>query len=164
MEAILSIDMYGSIGANGDLLIRDSEDLQHFRRVTNGCQLFAGRKTAEGLPELPGRRVIPVSVSFERGFSYEESLGIAEMYPRNVVIGGGEIYEVFWDDITIFHITEFQVDLSKVADTFFNLPRLSEEFTLINNSYSDGCASLAKCADGESRYIPRTYDTYVRNV
>ena len=162
MEAIVAMDNYGAIGADNGLLIHDKEDLQHFRRITMGCQCIVGRKTAANMPELKGRRVIPVSREFSRGYCYEEILCMAEMSARTIVIGGTEIYELFWDDITIFHVTQFDIDLTRDADTFFDYQRLDEEFTLLPGTMSDGGGSSMIYATKEKYTINRTYDTYVR--
>lgn len=50
-------------GNDGDLLVRSSRDLQHFKELTTGHTLIMGRKTFESLGSkaLPNRKMIVVS-------------------------------------------------------------------------------------------------------
>lgn len=82
----------GDVTAPG-MLWHCPEDLQYFRKMTEGYVVIVGRKTAETLPAqgLPGRTVVKVSRSGEKG-TMSLSAAVAK-YPNAFVIGGGEVYQ-----------------------------------------------------------------------
>ncbi len=97
-----------SIGKNGDLLVRISDDLKRFKALTVGHPIIMGRKTYESIGRvLPDRTNIIITRNPELKVpgafvvsSLDEALekaAIEEMTGKNVnkeifVIGGGEIY------------------------------------------------------------------------
>lgn len=91
-----------------------------------GKPLIMGRRTWESLPRkpLPGRRNIVITR--QRGFapegaevaaSAEEALRLAGSVPEVAVIGGGEIYRLFWPCADRLYLTE--VDMTVEGDTSF---------------------------------------------
>ena len=117
---VYACDLKGAIGKDGDLPWKQSTDLQHFKRVTLGGTIVMGRKTWESLPgKLPGRRSIVMSRSQRDDvevMSYDEVLLLSQ--EQDVyIIGGGEIYRLFIDDVKELHRTIIQTEVED-ADTF----------------------------------------------
>ena len=117
---VYACDLKGAIGKDGDLPWRQSTDLQHFKRVTLGGTIVMGRKTWDSLPgKLPGRRSIVMSRSPRDDvevMSYEE---VKELPSKQdvYIIGGGEIYQLFREDVKELHRTIIKTEI-KDADTF----------------------------------------------
>jgi dihydrofolate reductase len=93
-----------------------------------GKPVIMGRKTWDSLPRkpLPGRRNIVISRKTDQLVqgaeivgNVEEALAAAQVdHPSEVtVIGGGEIYRLFWPLADQIYLTE--VDLDVEGDTFF---------------------------------------------
>lgn len=117
---IYACDLNGAIGKDGDLPWRQSTDLQHFKRITLGGTIVMGRKTWESLPgQLPGRRNIVMSRSTRDDIeilSYEEVISLSK--EQDVfIIGGGEIYNLFIDDVKELHRTLINTKIEN-ADTY----------------------------------------------
>lgn len=117
---VYACDLKGAIGKDGDLPWRQSTDLQHFKRITLGGTIVMGRKTWDSLPgKLPGRRSIVMSRSPREDIevmSYQEVKDLAaeqDVY----IIGGGEIYRLFIEDVKELHRTIIQTEIEE-ADTF----------------------------------------------
>ena len=99
LSMIFACDEKGAIGKEGDLPWRQSTDLKHFKRTTLEKIVVMGRKTWESLGQpLPKRRNI---VMTRQGvdddvetMSFEQVMSLAEEH-EVMVIGGGEIYELF---------------------------------------------------------------------
>ena len=95
------------IGRDGDLPWRLSDDLKHFKRVTDGLPVVMGRRTYQSIGRpLPGRTNIVLSrdesyapVGVVPARTMGEALSLAEDFARETqaeevcVIGGGLIYE-----------------------------------------------------------------------
>jgi len=117
---VYACDLKGAIGKDGDLPWRQSTDLQHFKRVTLGGTIVMGRKTWDSLPgKLPGRRSIVMSRSPRDDvevMSYEEVKELSS-HQDVFIIGGGEIYQLFREDVKELHRTIIQTEI-KDADTF----------------------------------------------
>ena len=115
---IVACDRNGAIGKDGDLPWRQSTDLQHFKQITMGSNLIMGRKTWDSLPgKLPGREhfVLTRNNSFEETSTirYEDALKM-----EGWIIGGGEIYKLFIDDVSVLHRTIIDTRVNE-PDTFF---------------------------------------------
>lgn len=116
---IAAIDKNNAIGRNGQLLVKLSDDLKRFRRLTIGKTIIMGRKTYDSIGHaLPNRRNIVLSRS-------TTALSDAEVYAcledalaacNNdcFVIGGAQIYEQAMpiaDKLELTHIdAEFDAD------------------------------------------------------
>lgn len=117
----------GVIGRDGTLPWAISEDLQRFKKLTMGKPMVMGRKTFESLPGLlPGRRHIVLTRQEEWQadgaeivHSVEDALALAgeEDY---AVIGGAEVFDLFWQHGTHFELTEVRGDID--GDTFMRSP------------------------------------------
>jgi dihydrofolate reductase len=103
LTLIASVAADGGIGRGGELLLRDAEDMRHFRATTTGHAVVMGRKTWESIPPrlrpLPGRR--NVVLSRDAGFAapgaevasgLDAALALLTDAPRVYVAGGAEVY------------------------------------------------------------------------
>ena len=117
---VYACDLKGAIGKDGELPWKQSTDLQHFKRVTLGGTIVMGRKTWESLPgKLPGRRSIVMSRSQRDDvevMSYDE-VRLLSQEQDVYIIGGGEIYRLFIEDVKELHRTIIQTEVEG-ADTF----------------------------------------------
>lgn len=139
INAIAAIDQEWGIGKEGGIPFRDPTDMKLFKLLTLGCPVVMGRKTYESLPEmyrpLPGR----VNVVFSRDESFRDDVGsipnvlpvanMSEFYDWGKdredtvwIIGGGEVYDMFFPAIKEFYITRFKV--KEECDTFLDKNRL----------------------------------------
>lgn len=126
---VVAVSRNGVIGREGSLPWHISSDLRRFKEITMGKPVVMGRKTWESLPRkpLPGRRniVITRSRSFaadgaEVAGSAEEAIALCAGAPEIAVIGGGEIYRLFWPMVDRLYLTE--ADLEVEGDTHFPVP------------------------------------------
>ena len=128
ISLVVAASRNGVIGRDGGLPWHISSDLKLFKQITMGKPLIMGRKTWDSLPRkpLPGRRNIVISRNIdipiqgaEVARNREEALALATVdRPAEIaVIGGGEIYRLFWPLADQIYLTE--VDLEVEGDTLF---------------------------------------------
>lgn len=136
MKAIVAVDENWAIGKDNQLLFHIKEDLKQFKTLTMDKAIVMGRKTFESLPgkkPLKGRDnyilTRDTNYSVEGATvvnSYSEFLTqYANKYPPSeiFVIGGSEIYKLFFDSIDEVYLTKIHSSVEG-ADTFF--PNLDE--------------------------------------
>ena len=117
----------GVIGRDGTLPWAISEDLKRFKKLTMGKPMVMGRKTFESLPGLlPGRRHIVLTrqedwraEGAERARTVEEALALAGDTDV-AVIGGAEVFDLFWQHGTHFELTEVRAEIA--GDTVMRSP------------------------------------------
>ncbi len=132
ISAVLAVSENNVIGSESDLPWRLSNDLKWFKKNTLGKPMIMGRKTLESLPGvLPGR----TSIVLTRDKAYsangvltahspQEALTLAkEDAEKNeaneiMIVGGGEIYALFGNDIDRYYLTRVHTELD--GDTFFS--------------------------------------------
>lgn len=138
IQMIAAIDQKGALGKDGDLIIRNKEDMDFFKARTEGCTLIMGRKTWEsiGPKPLPGRTCIVLTSEPQRVRGRSNgpaffvkgkcaALEIAEKCNRRVVvIGGASIYEMFEPEANLIWITAWDTVIPD-ADTFIT-PKIYE--------------------------------------
>lgn len=155
LKLIAAIGKNRELGKNNDLpLWRLSTDQKRFRELTTGCTVVMGRKTFLSFPEkyqpLPNRRNIILTRDENFKIDGAESFASLDGFledPRVSsetawVIGGGDIYRQFINQVNELHITH--VDGEFMADTFFPeidmaiWKKVSEEFVAADekNSHS----------------------------
>ncbi|HOB06214.1 MAG TPA: dihydrofolate reductase [Propionibacteriaceae bacterium] len=126
LTAIAAVARNGAIGDGADIPWRIPEDWKRFKAVTMGGVLLVGRKTHDGMGNLPGRSSIVVTrdESYEApgaevAHTIERALELLEGHAgkRRWVVGGGEIYRLFWPYTTDLDITE--VDQAPDVETRF---------------------------------------------
>jgi dihydrofolate reductase len=134
ISLVVAASRNGVIGKDGGLPWHISSDLKMFKQITMGKPVIMGRKTWDSLPRkpLPGRRNIVVSRTIDiaplgaaAAGSIEEAFELAEVdhTAEIAVIGGGEIYRLFWPMADQIYLTEVDVDVE--GDTFF--PKINPE-------------------------------------
>ena len=130
---VVAVARNGVIGREGGLPWHISSDLKRFKEITMGKPVIMGRKTWDSLPKrpLPGRRNIVITrqpdfraEGAEVVASPEEALALCAGEAELAVIGGGEVYKLFWPHVDRLYLTE--VDLDVEGDTHFPAPDPSE--------------------------------------
>ncbi len=123
---VVAVARNGVIGREGGLPWHISSDLKRFKEITMGKPVIMGRKTWDSLPRkpLPGRRNIVITrqprflaEGADVVATAEEALNLCAGAPEVAVIGGGEVYRLFWPMVDRLYLTE--VDLEVEGDTHF---------------------------------------------
>ena len=123
---VVAVARNGVIGRDGGLPWHISSDLKRFKAITMGKPLIMGRKTWESLPKkpLPGR--LNIVITRQKDFQAEGAVVVADAEAARAaageaeeiaVIGGGEIYDLFFARADRIYLTE--VDLEIDGDTRF---------------------------------------------
>jgi len=125
ISLIVAIAQNGVIGARNQLPWHLPDDLRHFRAITTGHTVIAGRKNYQSIGRpLPNRRNIVVSR--QRGFeapgclvahSLEEALAMVATESEVFVIGGAELYAQALPLATRLYLTEIHATVP--GDTTF---------------------------------------------
>ena len=132
MELVVAMTTKGVIGKASGLPWHIPEDLKHFRLLTQGSVVVMGRKTYNSLPYGPLKNRMNVVLSREPGLesqndnlifvTMENIFHVLDEYKREnkkiFIIGGSDIYKLFWDHCTTIHITHV-LDDTVEGDTFF---------------------------------------------
>ena len=128
LALIAAVARNGVIGRDNDLVWRDRDDLQRFKRLTLGHVLVMGRRTYDSIGRpLPGRTTVVVTRQPDwsapgvvAAHSLDEALKLAEdVSPGQdaYVAGGGEIYRLALPLADRLELTEIDADLA--GDTMF---------------------------------------------
>ena len=149
---IAVVDQNMGIGRNGDQLVYISNDLKRFKQLTSGCTIVMGRKTFEALPKgaLPNRRNIIVSrnknsvfPNCETACSVEEVFDMINNEKEVFIIGGGEIYRLFFPFVRCIYLTRILHTFENV-DTFFpDIDNNEWHITSSEGSFIDEKSSLS---------------------
>ncbi len=124
---VAAIDRNLAIGFQGDQLVYISDDLRHFKALTQGKTVIMGRRTNQALPHghLPNRRniVLTRDTSFalpqvEVAHSVPEALQLTDSDPEVCIIGGEQIYCAFMPYASLLKLTLIDHAFPQ-ADTFF---------------------------------------------
>ncbi|WP_178990123.1 dihydrofolate reductase [Winogradskyella schleiferi] len=116
-----------AIGRDNSLIWHLSDDLKHFKSLTNGHHIIMGRKTFESFPKpLPNRTHIVITrqkdYKVPQGVivvnSLEDALDAARFDKQPFVIGGGEIYKQAMPLVDKLEITRVHSTFEN-ADAFF---------------------------------------------
>lgn len=134
---VVAMSQNRAIGKDNQLLWHIPDDLQHFKRITQGGVIVMGRKTFESLPRLlPNRTHIVITrkpIKYEgvvMAHSLQDAILLAKAYAhakqqnKIFIIGGGEIYNQSLDMADVLEITE--VDTVIEGDAFY--PDIDEKF------------------------------------
>ena len=126
ISMVVAVSRNGVIGVGGGLPWHISSDLKRFKEITMGKPIVMGRKTWESLPRkpLPGRRNIVLSrtpgfvaAGADTVSTAAEALTSCAGAEELAVIGGGEIYRLFWPMADRIYLSE--VDVEVEGDTRF---------------------------------------------
>lgn len=135
MNAIVSVTTNWGIGYQGELLVRNAEDMRYFVRMTRGGIVICGRATYQSFPHgaLPNRRNIVLSRDV--GFAPEDAEVVRSIEELQVLlgsksdgdhvwlIGGAHVYNQLLDQCERALVTKH--DVCVPADAFF--PNLDEK-------------------------------------
>lgn len=113
------------IGVQGRLPWKLSDDLKHFKRLTTGKPIVMGRLTWEAIGRpLPGRQNIVltrqtdfVADGCDVVSAPAEALAVAADAEEIMIIGGGQIYELFLPNAARLYITRVHTEID--GDAFF---------------------------------------------
>ena len=127
ISAIVAHGLNREIGKKNSLLWIFKEDLQIFKKITDGKYIVMGRKTFFSIKKNLGNRILLVlSKTLKNKFlsinvigDYEIVLEINKRNPYHeiIIIGGSDIYELFLPFIERLYISK--INSSFTADRFF---------------------------------------------
>jgi len=136
MRAIVAVAQNLVIGDGYDIPWHYPDDLKRFKEKTVGHPVIMGRKTFESLGRpLPGR----TNIVLTRDVNYPKPTGVLIFNSKEDamnylqrhnqlenawVIGGLEIYNLFFDDIHYFDVTE--IPETPEGNVFFPVERVVE--------------------------------------
>jgi dihydrofolate reductase / thymidylate synthase len=149
VDIIIAYNSTGGIGLEGKIPWHCPEDLKIFKDKTNNSLLIVGRKTAESLPNLPGRTLFCLSQKEKldsdrnncRIFkNFHEAFTEGKKLNKKIFIaGGGQIYNLVLRDYSYFinniHISHINNDT--VCDTFFKIPPIVGWKIIERKQYND---------------------------
>ncbi|MDO4848233.1 MAG: dihydrofolate reductase [Coriobacteriia bacterium] len=127
LHAIVAVCDDWGIGKDGDMLVRNREDMRSFVAHTKGHTVLMGRKTLESFPDakpLVDRRNVVISrdpsyapEGVEMAHSLEEALELVCGDDEVWVIGGGQVYQALVPLCATAVVTKNHC--VREADTFF---------------------------------------------
>ena len=131
MNLVVAVDKNWAIGKGGQLLIRNGQDLAHFKELTLGNVIVYGRKTLDTFRDrkpLPGRTNLVLTRDPELavdGATIIHSTDELNQYPSDklFVCGGASVYKQILSKCKYAYVTHFDTSVEG-ADAFF--PRLDE--------------------------------------
>jgi dihydrofolate reductase len=124
MKAIIAVNELDYIGLNDSLPWRCSEDLKHFKKMTEDCTLLVGHNTAQKMPPLPGRTLI----NDERGVIITDGV--------DWCIGGKKTYEKYCHLFTELHIS--RIENKTEGDTSYpDLSALNPECLIFEYNFKE---------------------------
>ena len=124
MELIVALTENFVIGSEGEIPWHLPADLAHFKKITSGNTIVMGRRTWESIGRaLPNR--MNIVLTRQKDFvadgatvihSLDELLKIETMGVL-FIIGGGELYQVAFNQVDKLHITRIHTTID--GDTYF---------------------------------------------
>lgn len=161
ISIIVAASTNNVIGVHGELPWKISDDLKRFKQLTLGKPIVMGRLTYESIGRpLPGRQniVITRQPDFSApGCDIVESpagaLGAAGDADEIMIIGGGQIYDLFLPKAGRLHLTRVHTELD--GDAFFP-PIDAADWQLVASE------SHAASAANEFAFEFRTYERTLR--
>lgn len=126
LSLIVALDKNGLIGDRNRLPWHLPADLKHFKAVTMNKPVIMGRKTCQSIGRpLTGRRNMVITrhpdtqlFGFEVYTDIESIFSALGDVEEAVVIGGAEVYRLFWDRVTRLYVTLIRADFQ--GDTWFS--------------------------------------------
>ncbi|MBK7097687.1 MAG: dihydrofolate reductase [Sphingobacteriales bacterium] len=127
ISLVVAISNNYAIGKDNQLMWSLPNDMKHFKNITWALPVVMGRKTFEGLKKpLPGRKNIVLSTKNNLtidGALVINSLADVEFLVKEMnvkemmVIGGGEIFELYFPKANKIYLT--RVNTAMEGDTYF---------------------------------------------
>ena len=125
MKGIIAINNLGYIGKDNKLLWKSSEDLKHFKHLTNGSTCLVGWNTHLELPPLPNRII-----------RLDSRDDLADISDVDWCIGGKKTYEKYAPFFTELHISH--IDNNDIGDTMLpNFRNLNPNCKIFNYHYNE---------------------------
>jgi dihydrofolate reductase len=127
LTIVVAAGEQNAIGKDNDLIWHLSDDLKHFKALTNGHHIIMGRKTFESFPKpLPNRTHIVITRQKDYKVpsgvivvnSLADAIDAARYDKQAFIIGGGEIYKQALPLVDKLEITRVHSTFGD-ADTFF---------------------------------------------
>ena len=140
LVAIVALTENRVIGRAGGMPWHLPADVAHFKRLSVGRPNIMGRRVFDSLGNkpLPGRQNIILTRNpdlMAEGavvvHTPEAALQAAGNVPEIAIIGGEEIYRLYWDRLTRLELTLIHAELG--GDTFF--PEIGPEWELITEQF-----------------------------
>ena len=130
ISIIVATSTNNVIGAEGDLPWKLTDDLKRFKQLTLGKPIVMGRLTWESIGRpLPGRQNIVLTrqadfraIGCDIVASPAAALTAAADAEEIMIIGGGQIYELFLPKASRLHVTRVLTEVN--GDAFF--PEIDE--------------------------------------
>lgn len=151
-NAILAMNRKNVIGRNNKIPWYIPEDLNYFRRITQNQVVIMGRKTFESLPNGPLRNRINIVLTTEPSnykdiekthagtlyfIKYENLNDLlneleAEIVEKQLyIIGGSEIYKLFYPQYKAIHLTIVEDETTSSKDVYSPF----DEEDIVKNKY-----------------------------
>lgn len=127
MKCCVALNNLGFTGLNGELPWKSTDDLKHFKRLTDGCTLLVGWKTYDTLPNLPGRKVI-IDVR-------DELLEDKYIDKIDWCIGGRKTYDKYAHLFTELHISHIN-DNTEGDTPMFDVSKLNSKCKVFHYYYN----------------------------
>lgn len=109
VSAIVAMAENRVIGLNNQLPWHLPSDLTHFKQVTSGCTVLMGRKTFDSIGKpLPNRHNVILTRNRDftaAGCAVVHDVASALAFEDLFVIGGANIYALFWPHIQRLYLT-----------------------------------------------------------
>ncbi|MHA0036792.1 dihydrofolate reductase [Deinococcus sp. PESE-13] len=146
------------IGRDGGMPWHLPADFAHFRALSVGKPNIMGRKVFDTLRRKPLPERVNIVLTHNENLKFdgcliahspEEALQLAGDAPEIAIIGGEEIYRLYWDRLTRLEMTLIHAELD--GDTFF--PEIGPEWELAQETF--------RPADEKNRY-DLTFQTWRR--
>ena len=158
---VVACDQQNCIGKGNQLPWHISEDLQHFKRITQGGIVIMGRKTFESMGRPLPNRInyvitrdttwtadgVKVVHSIEAALE-QAAQDLAQVEKQSLfIIGGGEIFTQTLNIADRLEITHVQLDVQ--GDAFY--PSITDDFVL--TEYSDQISEKNAIAFRFAQYL-----------
>jgi dihydrofolate reductase len=167
-ELLVAMSENGVIGNENRIPWHIPEDLIRFKEVTKNSIVIMGRKTFNSLPNGPlkNRINIVLSKTYENNQSNNEVIfvnmdnifTILEKYENNnkkvFIIGGTEIYKLFFDKCIVLHITIIYQQINGDCLFPYNINYLVNNYKITNES---------KLLFSKNNNTPYKYITFEKN-
>ena len=169
LELIVAISKNGTIGNKNEIPWYIPEDLQRFKKITQGTKVIMGRKTYDSLPNKPLKHRTNIVITKEpkkySAFASENVIygSIADIFAilstiptheRVCIIGGCEIYSLFWKYCSILHITVVDEIIEGDVHFPFSIQDIEKTHTLQEKS---------EIQFSQKNHTPYYYLTYLAN-
>lgn len=157
IAAIVAMTPNRVIGADNQIPWYLPADLKYFKKLTSGHPIIMGRKCFESIGRpLPKRTNIVLSrnpffiaTGIVRAVSPEDALLDGQVAAKEAgtdtifIIGGAEIYKLFWDQTDTLYLTEVHTDVE--GDVYFPEVK-ADEWKLVSSEYKEADAKNAFAA------------------